>query len=590
MLTLILNDKCNNDCVFCKDHFDVSYNYIQFDKLATALRGCESGTKIDLFGCEPSLYPFFLDTLKLAKSLGLKCSVASNARAFSNLELVKQMKLLGVEQIRTTLHGHTANIHDHHTRRKGSYKQTIKGIENIVKEKIDLWVNTVITEVNYPFLVEITNFVADLGVMNHKFSSLINGEKSIQYVPNNNKVRSCLEESIDLIIRQGRYSVIEKSPLCLTPSFFSLSVYEPDDGAYIKPSRCKFCSLAMRCNGVSREQVALYGEDIVLPFRETIGNSFKVQESLIISNDVKILSWCDTHSQDLYVRILCENRVLPESFFQIIKLIKSIRQDNYHRSIYIWISDGDTDDILANFALPLELLKEKKIAIQLDSKLERLTYHSCGAVALSDNYEFNIDIPINELWKVLVDLPEILNKKLRVNYRLLLVKEWTRYSEDIKAFLMFHLCNRDLQSRIYFSLLDVNAYKDEFPDFSTFLFGMWLEVDSPNISIPLYETFLSTVFSEQNPPNTFFDRFMEFSEKGILENDGDTLGMMDPFSKILFTEGTSHSLGHLDCQSCVCSKFCEGLGANRNLKESLCPVIKKWVTLPEVSSIVNMSK
>ena len=77
---------CNNNCVFCmtsEEHMPPEH--FSLDNLKRRLLEAKESGKdsVEFFGGEATIHRNFLPALKFAKEIGLKRSVASNARIFS---------------------------------------------------------------------------------------------------------------------------------------------------------------------------------------------------------------------------------------------------------------------------------------------------------------------------------------------------------------------------------------------------------------------------------------------------------------------------------------------------------------------------
>ena len=124
------------------------------------------------------MHPQFLRAIEFARNSGYECTLATNGRRFSQEKFTKKVASLGLSQIRSTLLGHTPDIHN--LLSVGgirSYDQTIKGFKNILCHNIPLQVNIVIMEPNYRFLPEMTDLLITIGVQDIKYSSIIGVEK-----------------------------------------------------------------------------------------------------------------------------------------------------------------------------------------------------------------------------------------------------------------------------------------------------------------------------------------------------------------------------------------------------------------------------
>lgn len=164
-----LTYQCNNHCRFCavgdreKRHGELKHQCRLLRDYR--VRGI---TAVDLDGGEPTLYPHFFPLVRFAKEAGYgRISVTTNGRRLADRPFASRFLLSGITNLLISLHGHTPEIHEHHTRRQGSFQQTVQGIRHAVRLKprrITLAVNTVITGRNAPSISDFFRFVRDLGV------------------------------------------------------------------------------------------------------------------------------------------------------------------------------------------------------------------------------------------------------------------------------------------------------------------------------------------------------------------------------------------------------------------------------------------
>lgn len=174
----ILNlDRCNQRCLFCMKEKDIR----QRERLTYAtvseriLRARDEGYRdIDFFGGEPTCFNFLKRSVLLANRLGLKVTLATNALRFSSRSYADDFfSGTRVYAVRTSLHGLEAPVHDAVTRRKGSFRRTLKGIAHILEYNQRVCVNIVITRLNVRDIASMPAFIRGLGVRQIKFSGMV---------------------------------------------------------------------------------------------------------------------------------------------------------------------------------------------------------------------------------------------------------------------------------------------------------------------------------------------------------------------------------------------------------------------------------
>ncbi len=265
LLILHLTDRCNNRCGFCMVngiHGQFSFPY---GTALTLMDTLPSGSKVDLFGGEPTMHPRFLDLLQEVRNRNLKCSVATNARLFAREDFCQAVvERAGRElYVRTSLHGLSAETHDAVTRSKGSFAQTMQGVAHILAHGMVCQINIVVTKQTLPDLVAITRFVADNGVPMIKFGLIVDVGSCADIVPSLEETRQPLTESMDLALSRGLAMTVEKAPLCLAPAHLQHFSTERLLGKWPRvfddAGACGSCVVRKWCDGLDPEYAAIFG-------------------------------------------------------------------------------------------------------------------------------------------------------------------------------------------------------------------------------------------------------------------------------------------------------------------------------------------
>ena len=268
LLLLRLMSRCNERCLFCmvEDEIQKSDD-VEYQAAVDRIMAQPPDTKIEFFGGEPTIYPRFLDLLKLARQRGHSCSIATNCRIFHSEKFTKTVADLDPTQIyiRTSLYGDTPELHDYYTAIPGSYAQTIKGIQNIVAAGFRCQVNVVIMEKNVERLFAMTELVHSLKVPRIKFGNLVDVGSCHRHSVQLSKVRTHLWQAISLAERLGLTVTVEKTPICVASGRIDLMSSERDlgqwDRAYDDEDICRKCLVRRWCDGLDPGYVELYGYD-----------------------------------------------------------------------------------------------------------------------------------------------------------------------------------------------------------------------------------------------------------------------------------------------------------------------------------------
>jgi pyruvate-formate lyase-activating enzyme len=226
-----------------------------------------ASTNIEFFGGEPTIYPRFLDLLRVTRRRGHPCSIASNARVFHSERYTASVAALGADAIyvRTSLYGDTPELHDHYTATPRSFEQTTRAIQNLVNAGFRVQVNLVILKQNVQRLSDITRLIYGLGVPRIKFGNLIDVAASAAHAVSLSIVRPQLADAVALAESLGLVVTIEKTPICVASGRIDLMSTERllygGERAYDDTGKCATCLVRRWCDGVDPGYAALYGMD-----------------------------------------------------------------------------------------------------------------------------------------------------------------------------------------------------------------------------------------------------------------------------------------------------------------------------------------
>jgi hypothetical protein len=266
LLIVRLMRRCNQKCVFCMVEEEIkSSDDIDYEEAADQIRSQPTGSHIELFGGEPTLYPGFLDLLRLACSTGHRCSIATNGRIFANRDFLTKVVALGPSRIyiRTSLYGDCSELHDYYTGCPGSYDQTVQGIRNIVAAGFPCQVNVVILAKNVDLLSAMVKLIHSFGVPRIKFGNLVEVAACVRHAVPLSVVRPRLGEAVALAEGLGLTVTIEKTPICAAFGRIDLMSTERLVGRWLRCfddlGACKGCLVRRWCEGVDPDYVTVFG-------------------------------------------------------------------------------------------------------------------------------------------------------------------------------------------------------------------------------------------------------------------------------------------------------------------------------------------
>lgn len=155
---LFLGVACNNDCVFCTEGGRRgprrTYSLAEAEGLLARTEGL---TTVFLTGGEPTLNRDLLAFAALVRARGVPhVALITNGRKLSDRALAEGLLARGVNEIRISIHGHTAALHDAHSRVGGSFDEVRRGLANLrtlrAHGAFQLLVLVVVTRANLPHL------------------------------------------------------------------------------------------------------------------------------------------------------------------------------------------------------------------------------------------------------------------------------------------------------------------------------------------------------------------------------------------------------------------------------------------------------
>jgi MoaA/NifB/PqqE/SkfB family radical SAM enzyme len=292
---LKLGFSCNNRCRFCvqgdKRHrvADLETGEL-LDRLKEAREHADS---IVFTGGEVTLRKDLVELVAFAKSLGFRIiQIQTNGRMFSYRKTCEALVEAGANEFSPALHGHTAELHDYHTRAKGSFEQTVKGIRNLKALSQPVITNSVVTRSNYRHLPELAELLIRLGVDQYQFAFVhpvgTAGDSLSSVVPRLALAARYLAEGLDLGTRAGVRCMTEAVPPCILPGREHLVAewIMPETRVYdaqvivesyrdyrltegkLKGPRCPECHWFERCEGPWREYPERFGWEELVPVRD----------------------------------------------------------------------------------------------------------------------------------------------------------------------------------------------------------------------------------------------------------------------------------------------------------------------------------
>jgi hypothetical protein len=275
------------------DDIHSAFDY-PYEDARCLINGMPREAKIDLFGGEPTLYPYFFEILSDIYRMGCHGSVASNGRRFADPNFTRRTAEVshGELYVRTTLHGHTAKMHDSITRVPGSFDEFTIGLYNIMSAGMSNQVNIVITKDNLPHLNTMTEMLIDWGVRRIKFGVMLCSENCIGITPSLFEIRPKITKAIQKAKRHGLGVIVEKAPLCLLPEW----IHEFSSERKISPwprsfdeKKCGSCIVRPWCDGIDPIYARHFGTGELKPITKILQPCVNDLPQNVDKDDIRIL-------------------------------------------------------------------------------------------------------------------------------------------------------------------------------------------------------------------------------------------------------------------------------------------------------------
>jgi len=179
-MDLALTFKCQNNCVHCYaggPHETAELSTAQWKEIIDRVH--KIGVFIVTFtGGEPTLREDLPELLLYAQNSGIVTGLITNGRRLKDKAYVEKLEKAGLDFVQVTLESHKANIHDLMTATKGSWKETVAGIKNVVPTHIYATTNTTLSKYNAAEFLDTMDFLKELGVAAFGCNSLIYSGKA----------------------------------------------------------------------------------------------------------------------------------------------------------------------------------------------------------------------------------------------------------------------------------------------------------------------------------------------------------------------------------------------------------------------------
>lgn len=230
---------CNNRCRFCvQGDRRAREPDRSTDELRALLEASRAyGDELVLTGGEVGIRRDLVELVRAARALGYRrIQLQSNGRAFAKESLCDALVEAGVTEFSPALHGARPETHDALTRAPGSWRQTTRGIRNLVQRGQLVLSNSVVTRANLRELPLLGQLLVALGVHQYQLAMVHPlGSAAAAFdelVPRLDEAAPWVRAGLYPGLRAGLRVMVEAMPACLMPGWEGLLAE-----AHIPPTR-----------------------------------------------------------------------------------------------------------------------------------------------------------------------------------------------------------------------------------------------------------------------------------------------------------------------------------------------------------------
>ncbi len=277
-----INLKCNNDCISCIfDTRQVKYlNEPSTEKVKELIKNWPSKDHIGFTGGEPTLQKDLFELIEFAHKLYPKTEISlfSNGRKFSEKEFTEKLSKLDLKKFKVCIpiYSHRAEVHDYITRVEGSWKETVKGIKELLKRGIAVELRVIVQKANYTRLEKTAEFIARelSGVfrvifINVKYSgnAFINRDKIfVRY----KELVPFVQKAVDALEEAGIYVKLFHFPFCTVGKKYWKNVagITKDPRELTLLEKCLDCAMRKNCPRIWKTYLVLAGEEEFRPVKK----------------------------------------------------------------------------------------------------------------------------------------------------------------------------------------------------------------------------------------------------------------------------------------------------------------------------------
>jgi len=286
--------KCNCRCIMCSvaNSINGKEDIKTFEDVKKDINiAVKAGAHTFAFsGGDPTVRKDLFELVKYAKRKIPNIEIQSNGRMYYYKNYCQRLIEAGVNIFVISFHSHLPEVQDKIMAVKGSYDQTLRGLENLRELGQTVKINIVILKQNYKHLSELVRFLLKLDVKEFRFIfATLEGnvlKNPDEIVVKMKTVAPPLKRALEIGLKKVPCFVYNMVP-CVLPGYenvindvfqadtylrgpdFECSIDENRRKMKVKSKRCKECKYDPYCYGIWRNYAKVFGFSELKPLKGT---------------------------------------------------------------------------------------------------------------------------------------------------------------------------------------------------------------------------------------------------------------------------------------------------------------------------------
>jgi MoaA/NifB/PqqE/SkfB family radical SAM enzyme len=291
---IIIGFSCNNNCSFCCDKFNRGLPAKSTAELKEEIAAARKKgfSKVHFLGGEPTIRQDLFKLIEYARGIGFDYTmITTNGRMLAYRDFAQAALKAGLSQVVFSIHGDNARLHDSLTGSPGSFKELLKGVENLKKLGAEnIGTNTVVLKQNYLRLPHIAKILVAQKIQRAEFIYVGElAERFKQFTPKISLASPYLRQALLMGKRRGYSWRVQNAPMpCYLNGYlehlshagveenvfflrtrkahlYKKAVSKKEALVWLKIDKCKKCLLQKSCSGILQEYLKTYGDKEVKP-------------------------------------------------------------------------------------------------------------------------------------------------------------------------------------------------------------------------------------------------------------------------------------------------------------------------------------